>query len=157
MIEPTIPCLVELMTCSNEWDDMASAAALETIVEKEPQLVKPAIPKLLRLLGDTNERVRLCALEEYVRMYALGVMSDLGEAEVLAPLTNLIQDTSEVLVVSKESVEKDVNPAFIRVTVGQVAREAVEKIKTNRQSRQIALDRGLKAAILSLDLGPLGN
>jgi hypothetical protein len=72
-------------------------------------------------------------------MYALGVMSDLGEVEALDPLARLIQDTSRVEIINRELLEKRElkspwysGASFVSITVGQAAREAIEKIRQNR-------------------------
>jgi len=136
LVEPAIPNLINLLNCSSEYDDIAAASALETVAERRPQLVKSAIPKLMKLLKHSDAHVRLVAIEEYVRLHALGVLEGISEAEVIQPLIRLIRDAGKVEVVRKELGEKgelkspwfaDAN--FVSTTVGEAAKEAVNKIK----------------------------
>jgi len=143
LVESAIPNLVDLMTCSSEWDDIAVADALETIAKKEPQLVKPAIPKLIKLMEDPDEGGRLRALYEYISLHALGLLGDISEAEVLEPLARLTQDTSKVEVLRrdwKELLEKGelkspISANYVSTTVGEAAKEAINKIKMANRKR----------------------
>lgn len=131
------------MTCSNELDDIAAASALESVAEKEPQLVKPVIPKLIKLLEGPDEGVRLRALYEYVSLHALGVLGDISEAEVLEPLARLTQDTSKLEILRrdwKELLEKGelkspISANYVTTTIGEAAKEAINKIKMANRKR----------------------
>ena len=91
-----------------------AALALARIAQKDPEAVRKAIPKLIGLLEDENAHVRGSAAQ------ALGTIR---AEEALGPLRKLLSDDagSGIGVASGFRIRE--------LTVGEVAREAIERIE----------------------------
>jgi len=119
-VKPAIARLIALLNYENYEVQTWAATALATLSINYPEEMEPAIPRLMALLNYGNGDI--CGNAAF----ALG---NIGAEKALESLDRLSSDNSEVWVDDKDT------------TVGQVAREAVEKIrefvKTRSEKKRI--------------------
>ncbi len=106
--EVVVPEIISLLEDEEGPVRVGAAIALGSIAKKDPEAVKGAIPRLISLLEDKEWPVRVNAA------LALGRM---GTEEALEKLRGLLSDAAKVSIVGEET------------TVGEIAREAIERIE----------------------------
>jgi len=110
----------ELISWLNDQDgDVRKAAALSLakIAQKDPDVVKGAIPKLISLLEDENV---------HIRGYAARTLGLVKAEDAIAPLKKLLNDLhaeSDIIVTPKFGY------SVRTLTVQEIAREAIERIE----------------------------
>lgn len=111
--EVVVPEIISLLEDKHEGVRSIAASAIGDIGLVDPEAVRAAIPRLISLLEDKDKHVRDNAA------LALG---KIGAVEALEPLGKLLSDGPEVYIGEGKT------------TVGEVAREAIERIgKTHYQ------------------------
>ena len=108
--EAVVPEVMSLLE-HREWHVRRNAAkALARIGSQDPEAVREAIPKLISLLEDR---------EDHVRGDAAWALGKLRAAEALEKLRGLLSDSAGIDDIYRKG----------KVTVGEVAREAIERIE----------------------------
>lgn len=113
-VEPAIPRLTELLDDISVRDPAVKAVAL--IAKKYPEKVETATSKLIKLLNDEDNDE-----DSDVRGYAAFALGNIGAVDALELLERLCRNDSYVRMGGEY------------ITVGQVAKEALEKIRTKKQ------------------------
>jgi len=112
--EETVAKLVVLLEDESESVRGDAALALAKIANKDPEVVREAIPKLIILLGDEDE---------HTRGFAARALGTVGAEEALEPLRKLLGDDAGSGIGMGSSFR------VRELTIGEVAREAIERIE----------------------------